>query len=259
MHDVIVQLGRDHDQWGRFSLETGAAGRTAVACSVGSDLDSPSMQSKGRADQPNEDAVLARDEGPRTLLAVADAHHGIDSSHDLIESLATIPMPTDFAALTHALMDIEPVPRKGQSSSTLLVAVVDREQGEGYGLSFGDSSLVRLGPQGAHVVNVRRAQFVHLRTHGGLDPDLAHGFRFFLEPGELVLAFTDGINECHYRSPETSIRAVHLEELFAEHGAHPGAFAPALAQLALDGVDGHPGGQDNLALAVTRIAPEPAA
>lgn len=259
MNDVILQLGRDCNEWGRVTLELGGAGRTAVASSVGAHPDAPSMISKGRPDQPNEDAALAREEGSRTLIAVADAHHGIDASHDLIEALSRIPVPADFAELGHALLDIEPVPRKSQSSSTLLVAVVDREDGTGFGLSFGDSSLVRVGPQGAHVVNVRRAAFVHLRTHGGLDPDAAHGFRFFLEPGELVLAFTDGINECHYRSPATSVGKEHLEQLFAEHGARPERYAAALARLALDGVDGHPGGQDNLALVATATDPGPPA
>ena len=36
-------------------------------------------------------------------------------------------------------------------------------------------------------------------------------------------------------------------------GRDPGETARALTQLALDGVSGHPGGQDNLVLAVTRV------
>jgi hypothetical protein len=64
------------------------------------------------------------------------------------------------------------------------------------------------------------------------------------------MAFTDGIDECHYRSPATSLGSAQFVELFDEVGAAPEIYCGRLAQWALDGLDGHPGGQDNLAQVV---------
>ena len=85
-----------------------------------------------------------------------------------------------------------------------------------------------------------------------LDPRHASSFAFEAAPGELVLAFTDGINECHYRYPETSVSPQHLQSLLAEIGAEPERYARRLVEMALAGVGGHPGGQDNIALVVVR-------
>ena len=62
----------------------------------------------------------------------------------------------------------------------------------------------------------------------------------------------DGIDQCHYRQPETSVTPRHLRSLLAETGPEPSRYAQALVELALRGVDGNPGGQDNIALVVTR-------
>jgi hypothetical protein len=67
-----------------------------------------------------------------------------------------------------------------------------------------------------------------------------------------VAAFTDGVDECHYGHPKTSIRPHHLRALLAELGPAPEPFARRLLALALCGVDGHPGGEDNAAVAVAR-------
>ena len=114
----------------------------------------------------------------------------------------------------------------------------------------------RIGPKGSHVLNVRRALYVQIRDQGGLDPELGHGFNFFFEDGELLAAYTDGINECHYRSPATSVGMPHLNQTFAKVGPQPEAFSRELIQLSLTGVDGNPGGQDNIAIAVTMTGME---
>jgi hypothetical protein len=79
---------------------------------------------------------------------------------------------------------------------------------------------------------------------------LLHGsaFKFSAEPGDLLLAYTDGIDECHYRSPRTSVRPGHVSALAAGVGNDPLATVDGLCRLALGGVDGNPGGEDNIAI-----------
>ena len=252
-------LGRDHATWGEFTLIESGAGRTVNALSVGADADSPSMASKGSQNFPNEDALLSIDEGPRTLLAVADAHHGFEASHDLLRAVAlgAARIPATLEELEKLIGRLEGTGKNDESASTLLVAVYDRSVQAGFGLSFGDSSLVSVGAEGAHVINVRRPQYLSLRGSHRIHAEDGHGFRFFSAPGRLVVAFTDGVNECHYRSPATSITPAHLASLFTETDADPVGYTERLMNLALTGVNGHPGGQDNIALVVTATASEP--
>ena len=132
----------------------------------------------------------------------------------------------------------------------MLAAVVDRVDGACFGLSYGDSSIVTVDHDGARRRSVPGPGFVDPRDPATLDPSRARPFRFETGDAQLVLAFTDGIDQCHYRSPATSIGPGHIHRLFVRTGPKPRAFAAALADLALAGVDGHPGGQDNLALTV---------
>lgn len=253
MDDRIQLLGEHHLEWGLHAVKTTRGARSAAAISIGSDPDSPSMKSKGDPELANEDAALVLEDGPRTLLAVADAHHGHRASHDIISALAALDaIPGRSSSLGSAVRELEPAHGEDESASTLLVAVVDRAAGLCFGFSFGDSSLVRVSDSGAARINVRHAAFVHLRGPDRIDPAEAHEFRFFCPPGELVLAHTDGVDECHYHSPATSVRTAHLGALFAETGTDVRRYANSLMELALAGVDGHPGGQDNVAIALTR-------
>ncbi len=81
-----------------------------------------------------------------------------------------------------------------------------------------------------------------------LSPDRAAFFEFEAGPGNLLLAFTDGIDACHYRHPETSLGPRQFLEVLHEAGARPDAYVRRLTEWALSGCDGNPGGQDNLAL-----------
>ena len=78
-------------------------------------------------------------------------------------------------------------------------------------------------------------------------------FTFTLDEDDLLLAFTDGIDECHYRKPSQSIQKQHFMQLFAEYGNNPERYGRALTELALQGVDGFKGGQDNIALVIFRV------
>jgi len=60
------------------------------------------------------------------------------------------------------------------------------------------------------------------------------------------------VDECHYRSPETSVRSGHRRMLHGQVGSDPAPYVRALLGLALEGVDGNPGGQDNVAVAAVR-------
>ena len=59
---------------------------------------------------------------------------------------------------------------------------------------------------------------------------------------------SDGIDECHYGKPETSVTPQIMVELWRETGNELEAYVRRLVELALSGVDRHPGGQDNVAV-----------
>ena len=251
--ETTLLLGRDHPAHDTYEVRSQRKGETICALSAG--ISAPGRG--GLVGKPNEDALLAIDEGSRTLLAVAAAHFGGDSSHDLLEQLARIssPLPPHPLALFEVLLaERRPhAPVGYESETTLIVAILDHDTREGFGISYGDSSLMVLSLEdGPRWENRKGPGFVQPWLRATLDPRRAHEFLFRTRPGDLVLAFTDGIDECHYRRPETSIQAEHLESLQIRHGSDPEAFVRATVELALTGVDGNPGGQDNIALVATR-------
>ena len=253
---AALELGRDHAEYGRYALGR-LSGRTVWAISVGASPDSPSLGAKGDVRYPNEDGLLALEDGDRVLLAVADAHFGRESSHDLLEELAEklppVPAgPDELAALVRGLARWDPAASYA-SETSLLIAVYDRSARRGFGLSFGDSTFASLG-QGGHRRPIGRpgAFYVSPARPGSLNPAAADTFHFEAAPGDLLLAYTDGIDECHYREPETSVTPQIMAELWREIGNEPGAYVRRLVELALAGIDGHPGGQDNLAVVATR-------
>lgn len=253
-------LGVDHTTYGHVHLATQADARTALAMSVGGEY---VQMRKGDLPVPNEDTCLAVDVGPRTLLAVCDGHHGHWASHGIAEVLAEIEqVPSDaLSALRLVASLAQPIPEDAEdlpvdlldARTTLLVAVVDRARRRLFGVSYGDSSIFVVSPRGLPVrANTKNEHYVTPWLPDGLDPRDAHEFEAQFEPGDLIVACTDGIDECHYRRPETSVGSEHLRGLLPAAKGHPEAFAGLLAAMALQGVGGHPGGQDNLAVVVTR-------
>jgi serine/threonine protein phosphatase PrpC len=253
-HECTLQLGESHKEFDHFDVGTQSAGRTAFVLCAGS----ARTPCKDLGDSPNEDALLVIDEGSRTLLAVADAHYGARASHVILERLAAAarPLPSDPLALLGLLPSLaDPAESIGDASeTTLLVACLDRDSASGFGFSMGDSTLVVLGlHEPPRRVNRKDATYVAACVPDSLDPRRAREFSFDVRPGELVLAYTDGLNECHYRRPETSVQLHHMESLLIRTGGEPAVLVQALAELALAGIDGNPGGQDNLALVATRV------
>jgi len=75
-----------------------------------------------------------------------------------------------------------------------------------------------------------------------LDPEWADSFVFTVAPGNLLFAYTDGINECHYCEPKTSITPRIMADLWHEIGNDPEVYVRRLVELAMSGIDGNPGG-----------------
>ena len=248
--DSLLLLGRDHADFGRIEVRSLADTGTTAAISVGADRSSPSMASKGRTTEPNEDALFVVDDGRRVLVVVADAHFGIEASHDLMWAFAdrTGILPRTPDELAELLRSIDAPGPPTPSRTTCTVCLVDRGRGRAFGVSFGDSSVVTVGTEAVVRRTLPDSRYVDPRAERPLDPAGTRAFQFEFGPEDLVVAFTDGIDQCHYRSPRTSIGPRHLARLFVETGPDPRRFAAELAALALAGVDGNPGGQDNLAV-----------
>ncbi len=257
--ETRLVLGRDHVRYGEVaSFALGA--RLGCAISVGADPESPSLEFKGDPENlPNEDAVLVASEGARVLLAVADGHHGTEASHGLLAalqaSLHDAGVPADLDALFDrvsslplpiATSDADPGP-----GAALSVLVADAAAGLGAFTTLGDTSLVRVHQGREQALGRKTRRYASLADPESLRPSRAVAGTFPVEEGDLLLAFTDGLDECHYGRPRTSVQARHRASLLTA-APTPAALADALAHLALAGVDGHPGGQDNVAVAVAR-------
>ncbi|GMU52092.1 MAG: hypothetical protein AMXMBFR33_12380 [Candidatus Xenobia bacterium] len=240
-------LGRDESRYGEFSLVEPVEG-VACALSVGSDPDAPSLAFKGDRAQPNEDGLLVGWEESRILLAVADGHRGQASSHLILARVADWPrVPANRGELALLSTGLTEPPWPGRSGTSLLLAVFDPRSGEGFGLAWGDSSLCLVGPAGARFLTRGNDKF--LRGDAPCEPTWGEALSFQVSPDELLLAFTDGVNECHYQSPLTSVGADDLVNALRS-GPSPAAVCREVTQSALRGVRGFPGGQDNLALIV---------
>ncbi|RZV43683.1 MAG: hypothetical protein EX269_12815, partial [Acidimicrobiales bacterium] len=219
----LLLLGKDYPTYGVFdSFPVGE--RSAAAISVGSDVDSPSQRFKEDPLVPNEDALSVVDTDDWAGFAVADAHYGPESSHMLVERLHRIWLqirPTDlqhFAQMFEFLRNGEP--QLTRSETTLLAVAYDRASRTGFGLSIGDSSFVVVGQnQPPLTVNQRDMRFANADDRHSLARP--RGFEFRAEPGDLLLTFTDGIDECHYRTPETSIQPADIAAVASGAGYDP--------------------------------------
>jgi len=255
--EVVTKLvlGCDHDQYGSYECGQVSAS-TMFAISVGADKTSPSRQFKGDLAVPNEDGLLVVEHGSRVLMAVADGHFGAEASQEILaalaEDLGLIPRSTEeLRRFLEGLGDRER--RSYSAETTLLVAVFDRETRLGFGVSYGDSSLALVGSAGYRGADIaKEMKFVSFSEPESFAEVHSQQFEFTAEPGDLVLAFTDGVDECHYRHPETSVTPDLMQSLFEISGDDTEGYVRAVVELALAGVDGNPGGQDNIALVATR-------
>lgn len=245
----LLLLGQDCVRYGDPYLVN--LGTVSASLCVGSDRHSPSLAFKADPDQPNEDGLLVVQEGALTLLAVADAHFGVEASHALLSRMAKwVSIPDSSETLLEALLKMELPLVDSNSATTLSVVVANSESGQGFGWNVGDSSICVIKKDLEHQVEATS----HFLGWTG-EPWQKSWFEectFSLESGDLLLLFTDGVNECHYRSPRTSITAGHIETLWHRLGRDPEQFVKYLTTQALDGVMGAPGGQDNIAILALR-------
>lgn len=241
----LILLGQDVPVLGQI-VERSLA-RVSICLSAGADPESPSFAYKGSKDFPNEDGAVVLKDGPRWLLAVADGHMGHYVSHRLLEALheSCASVPARLGQLSLWLSSEEWL-QDEMGGSTLLVACHDESTGGVFGLSFGDCTLATVGPQGVAVRN--KLSDTYVRADGPIPIEMGQAFQFTLAADELLLLFSDGVNECCYRDPHRSVQLRHIEELASGAGGDPSRLARALTELALTGVDGHPGGQDNVAV-----------
>jgi hypothetical protein len=251
---VELLLGRDHEEYGAFNLVSISA-NTAATISPGSDVDYL-RASKAKYDV-NEDAALVFEDARHTVMCVADAHYGRNASDALISTLADAlsPVPQNPAELDNVLRDLAEARTKDRyaSETTLLVCIHDRLFRQTFGVSFGDSSLVHIDADGnATLVSEKTPTFVSPTDPQSLRPSRAKHFALSPKPGDLLIAYTDGIDECCYRDPDRSITLDILGQTVTSCDADVQAIARAITELALAGVGDQPGGQDNLALVVTR-------
>lgn len=242
-------LGSEHVDYGSFSQ--GKLGLACACLSVGGDRSSPSLSFKARKEQPNEDALLVKRCDDLYLLAVADAHFGIESSHRLLQRLTEREIPRSRLDLLKLCLDIQRPHEVASSGTTLIVAVLDARSGHLRALATGDSTLASLDQAGWRVHNERNNAYVRLDRLSY--PDTWSEIELQLEPGALLVLHTDGVDECHYRQPATSLQPHHMVEIWQGVADGPveqkvRRFAAALTDAALKGVDGNPGGQDNIAL-----------
>lgn len=256
--DLLLMLGHDHLEYGKLSH--GSLGPVTACLSVGADLQSPSLAFKADKGRPNEDALLVKRQGDLYLLAVADSHFGLEASHRLLERLAEREFPSlgpgeegARMSLMELCLQIQRPHEQAMSGTTLIVALYHARTGRVLALATGDSTLATLSKVGWTVHNQHNNEYVRLDRLSY--PDVWEPVELTLEPGALLVLHTDGIDECHYRKPETSLRPLHIESLWGsipQGGLERRAsrFTTRLAQTALEGVDGHPGGQDNMALLV---------
>lgn len=242
--EQILMLGKLYKTYGTYT--TKSVGNAVVSMSVGGDPESPSMAAKARKDMPNEDALLVSKHGTSYLLAVADGHFGNATSHALLQRLAGKPFPANLESLVETVHAVQKPALQVGSGSTLTVAVFDRESGTGFGASTGDSTLATIVEGRLQTHTEDNARFVYFNRP--LLREEWHRFEFQIPPYGLLTLYTDGVNECHYRSPETSIQPQHMTTLWEQTGQQLETYTKMLTQLALDGVLGAPGGQDNIAL-----------
>lgn len=238
-------LGAEEARYGRLRAERLGPG-LAAALSVGADPRSPSLAFKGRREVPNEDGLAAVVDGPRLLLAVADGHMGCEGSHGLVQRVwESSRIPASPGELSLLALSLGEPPWPGPAGTTLVLACLDQRDGTGFGMAWGDSTAHRLGAGKAELLTRPGPSFLYAGQPP--EPSLAQVFSFELAPGELLLLTTDGVTECHYGSPATSVTPELMARLYLPA---PEEYARRLGEQALLGVGGHPGGQDNLALLV---------
>lgn len=237
--ETLILSGLEHTAYAEVTCRSFAG---LCAClSAGLDVDSPGRQFKAMV---NEDALLLLQEGPRVLVAICDGHRG-PAAHLLVHELAKRcrAVPQRLSGISLLLFEPFGSPGEEGSGTTMVCACLDQNTGDVFGLSWGDSTVMTCGPAGPKLRNEWNDVFLH-PTHP-IPVELGRPFQFQLQPGEGLMLFTDGVNECCYRDPHRSVSFGDIQEAFAPDAVQ---WAKSVTNMALKGVRGNPGGEDNIAL-----------
>lgn len=234
----------------------GEAHQTVCSISLGG---LEAIARKGGTSVPNEDALFAADFGPIALHAVADGHRGHFASHEAIERVAEL--ITEPSALAKALHSLDwltsPTPEpdpEDTSATTLSLCVIDRANGKLEGWSAGDSAVFHLNlTKGVRRLDTPDTAYLSPRDETPPTNAAPHRFEATVRPGDVILSCSDGVFECHYGSPETSLTLADLESLFIRFSGDVDAYVEAISHDALMGVRGNPGGQDNIAIVASVV------
>lgn len=232
-------LGSQYSQHGQLHLIE--EGPLALALGAGFPFEGSAASKR----LPNEDALLVCRDQDRALLAVADGHHGAAAHHLIVQlNQRCQTIPGRLSGISRMLL--EPFSAPPESGTTLLLAVIEFASRRVFGFSFGDCLLLGLSPQGVAARNAMN----QLYLHGGVPIPLeeAEPFDFEVPVGGGLLLCSDGVHECCYRDPHRSIQSWHILEALQASGSQARPWVEQVCQMALEGVDGHPGGQDNLAV-----------
>lgn len=255
MNKCCLLLGENCKKYGE--VERCDIGRSiACALSVGADPNSPSLAYKGNKDSANEDALFACADEGRIIIAVADSHFGQWASHAIIAELHDNYRQLDsFEQIYRVFRNIGNTKHnlKEPSETTLALVSVDIATGNGIGVSFGDSSVLLINSAGVWRKNIKNSTYVSPNRVSSLDAGLADEFEFAVGKGDVLMLFTDGVDECHYGHPETSIQDHHILDLYSKYPGNAALLVSELALLSLSGVNGNPGGQDNLGIAAALL------
>ncbi len=205
---------------------------------------------RGHVKPENEDALLVRFRDDTWLALVADGHLGHAASHELTEAFARAPAGITGSpmALGHfieeTLHGATPQPEAG---TTLTVCALDMRRRELFGYSWGDSTaaILRSGKR-PRVLTNKNGNFIRLDE--SIPPPRPQTFSCRIPFESTLLLYTDGVDECHYRHPGSSIRIHHIQNIYERARASSSSMAEQLLDAALDGLSGMPGGEDNIAI-----------
>ncbi len=205
---------------------------------------------------PNEDALYLHDDGQIAVHVVADGHYGTEASQALVQSMAEIfdrqgtqmDLSMAYGKMAQAWRQR---PDQGQSRSTMIIASLDRGRGTVQGFTIGDSACFLVGPAGITRLDTPSRNYVAPWDYYSLGVPPSSYFEAEAPAGSVFVCCTDGVTECHYGEPESSIQPEDIAEIVSRTGTDPKALVEALGVLALTGVRDQPGGEDNFAITVS--------
>lgn len=228
---------------------------SAAAFSVGRQA---AIDRKTKEAVANEDALFLLDDGERAIHIVADGHYGAEASRELVTSLSAIvlregPEVDPAAAWGQMARDWRGKPDLGTSRSTVIFVSLDRIAGRVRGLSIGDSACFLAGADGVVIrLDAPSRSYAAPWDLYSLGLPASSHIDAPVVAGSVLLSCTDGVTECRYGQPDVSVQPEHIGELVELSGGNVEVLAGNLGDLALRGVEGSVGGEDNLSIAASR-------